>query len=71
MQTFELIDTSGADYVLDSGGLHDRFVEIDPTTLAPVTTAGHPIREGSLGWPAKDVIEWLSGRGVSVVELDG
>ena len=36
MEAFELIDTRRADYLLDAGGLRDRFVEIDATTLAPI-----------------------------------
>jgi hypothetical protein len=69
MQAIELIDTRRADYVLDADGLRDRFVEIDATTLAPVTPSGEPIEEGSVGWPATDVIEWLVNRNVAVVEL--
>ena len=70
MQAFELIDTRRADYLLDAGGLRDRFIEIDATTLAPVTPSGEPIEEGSVGWPTADVIEWLESRNVEVVELD-
>lgn len=47
MQTFELIDTCEADYLLDAGGLRDRFVEVDDTTLASVTPVGNRSARGT------------------------
>lgn len=70
MQTNELINTAAADYLLETGSLRYRFVEIDDTTLAPVKPSGAPIREGDVGWPLADTVEWLESRGVEVVELD-
>jgi hypothetical protein len=70
MEAFELIDTRRADYLLDAGGLRDRFVEIDATTLAPITPSGEPTAKGNGGWPTTDVIDWFGERGVDVVELD-
>jgi hypothetical protein len=70
MQTNELINTAAADYLLETGSLRYRFVEVDDTTLAPVKPSGAPIHEGEVGWPLQETVDWLEGRGVEVVELD-